>query len=156
MKATETEPGTWTVVAESEAEATSMRWLFSLSSAKEKIEEPERPRWFEDFAKMRESAAEHWTSERARGVEGEIFEAYEDVHLRVLGLRCRRTEATWAVSLMAIRNDSSGWAAVMTTPERRRMFAAHPNFAKWSRSRHPLDPCEGITLDLKEGRFVSA
>jgi hypothetical protein len=151
----ETDPGVWRVEAEDDTEAGTIRAMFAL-----KVRAPDsgvtrtlEVKRFDDFAKMRKDAAAHWDQELAMipvhlGPPG-IFEPVEDPMRRELGLRCRRTGQEWRFSLTAVKNDVSRWKMMMTTPASRTLFATHPNFGKWARSKDPLAPCDGLQVNLE-------
>ncbi len=152
MIAREISSGVWHVVAENDAEATSMRWLFTMQ-VKSPPEEVSPRLGFDDFLAMRVSAATHWEKVRAEGIEGQIFDAIEDVRRQTLGLSCRHTGQEWHITLKALREDRSRWVQLMTTPQRRALFASHPNFAAWVRGSDPQAVVDGIKLNLETSSF---
>jgi hypothetical protein len=157
MLISETEPGVFRVVAEDAVEAQTIRAMFSLKVKIEKSTEDEPvSRTYEDFSQMRETVAQHWEQMRTQGIQGPVFQAIECLASRSLGLRCLHTGREWLVSLQGIKLERTRWMQLMVTPERRRLLATHPNFAKWARSSNPLAPCGGIKVNLETLTFEPA
>lgn len=157
MLVSEIESGVFRVVAEDGAEAQTIRAMFSLKVKFEGLaEDAPASRSYEDFAQMREAVAQHWEQMRARGVQGPVFQAIECLASRSLGLRCLHTGRDWLVSLQGIKLERTRWTQLLITPERRRLFATHPNFAKWVRLSNPLAPCDGIKVNLEALTFDAA